>query len=76
MSPAAETRVNMLLNAILKIYEAMAVVGHAPCSWAKPLVRYFEWFYAIVVNLMHFTLPQPQTDSAHLSAYLRPLKRD
>jgi hypothetical protein len=34
MSPAAETRLNMLFNDILKGYEAKKNVGHAPYSLA------------------------------------------
>ena len=54
MSLAAETRLNMLFNDTFITYEAMKVVGHALCPWAKALVRYFEWFYVIVVNLTLF----------------------
>ena len=47
----------MLFDDIQKSYEATTIVGLASCPWAKPLVRYFEWVYAIVVNLMHFACP-------------------
>ena len=55
MSLAAETRLHMLFNDILKAYEAIKNVGYAPCAWAKPPGKQLKSFYAIVVNLMHFT---------------------
>jgi hypothetical protein len=35
MSPAAQTRLNMLFYVILKAYEAIKNVGNAPYAWAK-----------------------------------------
>ena len=57
MSPAAETRLNMLFKDILKGYEAQKNVGHAPFACSTQCGRLFEPFYALVVNLMHFTCP-------------------
>ena len=55
MSPAAKPRLDMLFNVVCNPYEAVKIVGHALCQWDKPLVRYFEWFYATMVNSMVFT---------------------
>ena len=55
MSPAAETRLNILFNNILKAFEGKKTSGTHHVHVQHSLADKLKPFYALVVKLMYFT---------------------